>query len=358
LMRFIIHGAGSIGSLIGGRLAESGAEVILITRHTHAAAINRCGLLIQSRDGDRVVKSLSAVTHPRDIAPKDGDVIVLTVKSSQTAASVQSLRETFSEQTPVVCMQNGVRNEGIAAGRFLRVYGGMLGISATFLEPGKVAHTRGETLSVSNYPLGCDDTGFQIAAWLEKSGFGVTTHESIMAVKWSKLILNLNNATYAIIDKHLQLGMVTPVISNFMADVQEEGLRILDVAGISLEDPNNPINLKRHLAELRSVVEDPERICAEANSPVEFRTYPSTWMDLKLKRGETETGYFNGEIMLLGMKYNIPTPFNSTLFNIVETMAAKGAQPGLCGIEELVDFVKKKAQSDEADQADAETPPR
>ena len=67
---------------------------------------------------------------------------------------------------------------------------------------------------------------------------------------------------------------------------------------------------------------------------------------------------FNGEIMLLGMKYNIPTPFNSTLFNIVETMAAKGAQPGLCGIEELVDFAKKKAQSSEADQADAETPPR
>ena len=54
-MRFIIHGAGSIGSLIGGRLAESGAEVILIARHAHAAAINRGGLLIKSRAGERVV---------------------------------------------------------------------------------------------------------------------------------------------------------------------------------------------------------------------------------------------------------------------------------------------------------------
>jgi 2-dehydropantoate 2-reductase len=353
-MRFIIHGAGSIGSLIGGRLAENGAEVILVTRHAHAAAINNSGLLIQSREGARLVKSLSVVTHPRAIAPKDGDVIILTVKSSQTAASVQALRETFPEQTPVVCMQNGVRNEEIAAGRFRRVYGGMLGISATFLEPGKVAHTRGETLSISNYPLGCDNTGFQIAAWFEKGGFRATTHESIMAVKWSKLILNLNNATFAIIDKHLQLGLVIPRISNFMADVQEEGLRTLNVAGISLDDSSNPIDLKKHLAELRSVVEDPEKICAEANSPVEFRTYPSTWMDLKLNRGETETGYFNGEIILLGMKYHIPTPFNSTLFNIVETMAAKGAQPGLCDIEELADFVQKKAQSGQVDQIDAE----
>jgi 2-dehydropantoate 2-reductase len=344
LMRFIIHGAGSIGSLIGGRLSESGAEVILIARDAHAAAINRDGLLIQSREGDRVVKSLSAVTHPRDITPNDGDVIILTVKSSQTAASAHALRDTFPEETSVVCMQNGMRNESIAAGRFLRVYGGMLGISATFLEPGKVAHTRGETLAISNYPLGCDDTGYQIAEWFEKAGFRTTTHESIMAVKWSKLILNLNNATFAIIDKHLQLGMITPAISNFMADVQEEGLRVLDAAGISLEDSNNPIDLKSQLAELRRVIEDPEKIRAEADSPVEFRTYPSTWMDLKLKRGETETGYFNGEIILLGEKYNIPTPFNSTLFNIVETMAVKGAQPGLCDIQELADFVERRRQ--------------
>src|SRR5262249_9095228 len=148
----------------------------------------------------------------------------------------------------------------------------------------------------------------------ERAGFDLTTHESIMAVKWSKLILNLNNATFAIIDKHLQLGLLSPSISGFMAGVQEEGLRALSVAGISLEDPNNPYDIKGQLAELRSVVEDTEKISAEANSPAEFRTYPSTWMDLKLKRGETEAGYFNGEIILLGEKYGVPTPYNSTVF--------------------------------------------
>jgi len=341
-MRFIIHGAGAVGSLIGGRLAENGAEVVLIARGAHTAAINRSGLLIKSRDGDRVVKNLSAGAHPHDISPRIGDVIIVTVKSAQTAASVQALREVFPEDTPVVCMQNGVRNEEVAAGRFLRVYGGMLGISATFLEPGVIAHTRGALLSIGNYPLGCDALGLQIAGQFEKAGFNTTTHESIMAVKWSKLITNLNNATFAIIDKHLQLGLVTPAISNFMADVQEEGLHALDVAGISLEDPNNPYDPKKHLADLRGVVEDPEKIYEETNSPVEFRTYPSTWMDLKLKRGETETGYFNGEIILLGEKYNIPTPYNSTLFNIVETMAAKGAQPGLHTIEELADLVEQR----------------
>jgi 2-dehydropantoate 2-reductase len=341
-MRFVIHGAGAIGSLIGGSLAESDAEVVLIARSAHAAAINRRGLLIKSRDGERAVKRLCAVTHPHEITPLAGDVVILTVKSSQTAASVQSLREVFPEDTPVICMQNGVRNEEIAAGRFLRVYGGMLGISATFLEPGAVAHTRGDLLSIGNYPLGCDDTGRKIAVGFKMAGFRATTHESIMAVKWTKLIMNLNNATLAIIDKHLQLGLVTPAISNFMADVQDEGLRTLEVAGISLEDPNNPYDLKKQLAELRAVVEDPKQILEETNSPMEFRTYPSTWMDLKQKRGETEAGYFNGEIILLGEKYRIPTPYNSTLYTIVETMAAKGAQPGLYTIEELASLIEKR----------------
>ena len=78
------------------------------------------------------------------------------------------------------------------------------------------------------------------------------------------------------------------------------------------------------------------------NMPSELRTFPSTWTDLKLKRGETEAGYFNGEIILLGEKYGVPTPYNSTLLNIVETMAAEGTEPGLYTIEELVDQVEQR----------------
>jgi 2-dehydropantoate 2-reductase len=341
-MRFIIHGAGAVGSLIGGLLAESGADVILVAREAHAAAINEKGLLIKSREGERVVKPLRAVSSPSAITPQPGDVIMLTVKTNQTEHSVQSLRETFHEDTPVICMQNSVRNEEYAARRFLHVYGGMVGISAICLGPGVIAHTRADLLSIGNYPLGCDDVCASVAEAFEAAGFRSTIHESIMAVKWSKLISNLNNATFAIIDKHLQLGLLIPAIARFMADVQEEGLHTLEVAGISVEDPNNPFDFKKHLEDLRSVTEDPEKIHEEENSPVEFRTYPSTWVDLKQKRGETEAGFFNGEIILLGEKFYVPTPYNSTLLNVVETMAAEGLEPGLHTVEELADLVEQR----------------
>lgn len=340
-MRFIVHGAGAVGSLVGGWLAENGTEVVLVAREAHAEAISQNGLQIKSDKGDSVVK-LTAVTSPSSIAPRADDVILLTVKSSQTAASVQSLRETFPEDTPVICLQNGVRNEELAARRFLTVYGAMGGLSVTMISPGVISHTLNNIISIGNYPLGCDEFGQEIAAYLNKAGFRVTTNESIMAVKWSKLILNLHNATFSILDKHLQLGLVTPAISRFMADVEEEGLHVLDVAGISVADPNNPIDFGKRLDDLRQITEDPDKIYEAENIPSELRTFPSTWTDLKLKRGETEAGYFNGEIILLGEKYGVPTPYNSTLLNIVETMAAEGTEPGLYTIEELVDQVEQR----------------
>ncbi len=341
-MRFIIHGAGAIGSLVGGMLAESGSDVTLIAREPHAQTINQRGLEIRSANGHRVVKKLSAVISPDDITPRSGDVVLITVKSSQTSASVQTLREVFPEETPIFCLQNGVRNEELAARRFMQVYGAMAGLNVMFLSPGVIAHTMHNTISIGGYPLGCDELGLKVGEQLEKAGFRVTIHDSIMAVKWSKLILNLNNATYAIIDKHLQLGLVTPAISSFMADVEEEGLHLLEIAGISVADPNNPIDFVKRIPQLRGVIEDPEEIYEAENIPVELRTYPSTWMDLKLKRGDTEAGYFNGEIILLGEKYGIPTPYNSTLLNIVEKMAAEGIEPGLYSIEELINQVEQR----------------
>lgn len=341
-MRFIIHGAGAVGSLVGGRLAAGGAQVALIARPAHVAAIKERGLLIKARDGEQEVSSLHAVTEPSQLTPRPDDVIFLTVKTAQTAHAVHQLRETFLEQTPIFCLQNGVRNEELTARRFLHVYGAMAGLCVTQLAPGVVAHTMSNTISLGNYPLGYDERCAEVAASLTRAGFEVTTHESIMAVKWSKLILNLNNATYAIIDQHLQLGLVTPELSDFMADVEEEGLHVLHMAGISVADPDNPIDFNQRLTELRSVKPDAAQLHEAANIPLELRTYPSTWTDLKERRGETEAGYFNGEIMLLGEKHNLPTPYNSTLLNVVETMALEGQAPGRYTLEELINLVEQR----------------
>jgi 2-dehydropantoate 2-reductase len=348
-MRYIIHGAGAVGCLVGGLLAGRGAEVILVGRPEHAEAINRRGLKILappgSAESDVHLTNVKAVASPHALKPQPGDVLMLAIKLAQAAHSAQVLREVFGERTPVFCLQNGVRAEEIAAGRFLRVYGVMVGLSVTLVEPGTVVNTFNRYFAVGNYPRGCDETARAVAGQLAAPGFGVSTHENVMAVKWAKLILNLSNALLAATDCHLQLARALPRYSLFMAETQAEGMRVLDAAGISTAEPGNPFDLEAINAEMRRVGESPPdeaRIRAAQALPEHLRARVSTWVDLRNRRGETEASYLNGEIILLGEKHGVPTPYNSVLLNSVERMAAERESPGKYTIEELEELVQQK----------------
>ncbi|MGZ7036111.1 MAG: ketopantoate reductase family protein, partial [Ilumatobacteraceae bacterium] len=60
-MRVIIYGAGAVGSVIGGRLRQGGAEVVLVARSAHAAALRESGLSLRMAAGTDVV-DIEAVT--------------------------------------------------------------------------------------------------------------------------------------------------------------------------------------------------------------------------------------------------------------------------------------------------------
>ncbi|MFN7623245.1 MAG: ketopantoate reductase family protein [Acidobacteriota bacterium] len=348
-MRFVIHGAGALGSLVGGRLAASGAKVVLVGRDPHIAAIMERGLEIRSPEDRQIISNLSAYTSLDSIIPSGptaNDILILAVKSAATPLAVQELRERFGETTPLFCLQNGIRNEELAARRFLHVYGIMAGLVVRMIEPGVVAQIFYNDLALGGYPLGCEGTGRQVAEALRQAGFNVTTHDSIMAVKWSKLVLNLNNATLAIIDCHLQLAMVTPPVALFMAEVVDEALRVLEAAGIPVIEPANPYNLAAYVEQLRQISRGPHgsaAVDAARHLSVDQRAYPSTWTDLQEERGDTEAGFLNGEIILLGEKFGVPTPYNSTLLNVVEQLAVERARPGRFSIEQLSSLVSSRS---------------
>jgi 2-dehydropantoate 2-reductase len=85
-MRICILGAGGLGSLIGGWLAESGVAVTLVARAPHVAAIRARGLEIRGIRGEcNVRRQLEAVASPVD-ARGEFDFLILAVKAKDTAA--------------------------------------------------------------------------------------------------------------------------------------------------------------------------------------------------------------------------------------------------------------------------------
>lgn len=331
--RYVIFGAGAIGIPVGGLLHQAGARVVCVARPAYAEALKRGVTLKQN--GEEIVLKVDAVTTARELVPESGDVLIITAKSQATESIIEELAEVYDSNTPVVCLQNGVRNEEIAARRFKNVYAGLVFLSATQIEPSIINRTQGDTIAISRYPEGIDSLVEQICDDLTRAGFEAIASAYVVAMKWGKFVMNLNNATHAITGYYIEQGMADPDMRNLMFEVRSEGLRVLDAAGIAVEPPEgtpSPIKVRETTEKLKL---PPRAANKAANLPEDERTYASMWQDLQLGRKTGEADHLNGVIVELGRKLAVPTPYNSTLLETVNRMFDESFKPGIYTPAEL-----------------------
>ncbi|MEO8324152.1 MAG: 2-dehydropantoate 2-reductase [Actinomycetota bacterium] len=142
-MRIAILGAGGVGAYLGARLAHTGAaDVHLVARGSHLEALQRDGLELRSILGD-VRVDIPAYAEPAEIGPVD--VVVFTVKSTDTDEAAGRLAPLLGKDTAVISFQNGVDNEERIAAVVGddHVLGGAAFIFSTITEPGVIHHTGG-----------------------------------------------------------------------------------------------------------------------------------------------------------------------------------------------------------------------
>src|SRR6188474_1459800 len=103
-MRFVVFGAGAVGGVVGGRLAQHGHDVVLIARWAQHEAIRTNGLVVESPD-DTVTLKLPAFDHPARVAWTRDDVVLLAMKTQDTRAALEALALVAPEHTPIVSLQ-------------------------------------------------------------------------------------------------------------------------------------------------------------------------------------------------------------------------------------------------------------
>lgn len=335
--RYVIFGAGAIGSAMAGLLARAGSRVVCVARPAYAEALTR-GIVIKE-NGEELTTRVDAVSAARELSPESGDVAFITTKSQATEEAADQLLESYDSELPVVCLQNGVRNEEIASRRFRRVYAGLVFLSAVQLDPSVIALPQGRSVAIGCYPSGVDALVQDLCDDLTRARFDVMASAHVMSMKWGKLVANLNNATTTITGYWLERAMSDPAMRTLMLAVREEGLSVLDAAGIAVEPPTNepsPIRIREMTEKLRQAPKHPYDPNKVTNGP---RTYSSMWQDLHLGRKAHEAEFLNGDIVELGQRLGIPTPFNSTLLEIVNRMFREGLGPGLYSPDELRDII-------------------
>ena len=321
-MRFIVYGAGGIGSIIGGHLFRTGKDVVLVGNRQHVDKIRENGLRLLMPYETFVLK-IKACKTADELAPfRDDDVVILTAKSQHTTTCLGQLKNAGAPRSlPIVCAQNSIVNEPCATRVFDNVYGAVVNLPAVFLTPGEVIHPitgNGGFIEVGHYPVGSDELARKVTNALLEAGFACKINDHVMRTKGAKTLINLNNALEAITDAR---GDANAYNRATRAETEEVWRR----AGIEWEDFHE---YEKRSKAIRGTNKMPKGHKGDMKRS-------STWQSLVKGTGNIEAEAINGDIAKLGRALGIPTPYNETLWKIAEEMAKKGEKPGHYTIEEL-----------------------
>jgi 2-dehydropantoate 2-reductase len=319
-LRFVLFGAGAVGGVVGACLHQSGHEVSLIARGEHGRAIRERGMTFERPGVPAVTLNIPVAPSPAELEWAGDEIVLLATKSQDTASALSDLRGAAPIDTPVVCVQNAVENERIAARLFPRVYGAVVMAPTGHLEPGIVQAygSRGVgVIDVGRYPAGVDEVCERVAGALDASDFSSRARPDIMRFKYAKLLANLGNAVDAICEPG-------PGVDELNGLAKEEGRAALAAAGIEFV-----------AEEVNDVQARWERLDVQ---PIEGRPRAGSSTRQSLVRGgSVETDYLNGEISLLGRLHGVPTPVNDALCELSDRHVRERRPPATVPAEEVLD---------------------
>ncbi|MET8686836.1 2-dehydropantoate 2-reductase [Streptomyces sp. NPDC004732] len=104
-MKVAVLGAGAIGAYVGAALHRAGADVHLVARGPHLAAMRQHGVRVLSPRGDFTARA-RATADPAEIGPVD--FVFLGLKATSYAACGPLIEPLLHGSTAVVAAQNGI----------------------------------------------------------------------------------------------------------------------------------------------------------------------------------------------------------------------------------------------------------
>ncbi len=302
-----------MGCLFAGYLTKAGQEVWLLDKAGNtkrAEKIGTEGIKIEGINANFKVK-VNITTRPEDI--KDPELAIICVKSYDTEAAIKHIKPALTENTYILTMQNGLGNiEAIAeVVSENNVIGGVTSHGATLLSEGNVKHAgKGDTL-IGRWQSTTKKQAKQwkiprraledIAGIFKDAGFHTKVSDRIKDLIWSKLIINVGiNALTAI--TRMNNGRL----------LEYEGTR--QILKQSVLEASKVARRKKISLDYSDPVKKVEGVCQATSANI------SSMLQDVLKKRRTEIDYINGAIVREGEDYQIPTPVNSVLVNLVKTI--------------------------------------
>jgi 2-dehydropantoate 2-reductase len=216
-MKICVYGAGSIGGVIGGVLANAGHDVSLIARGAHLEALRANGCRVET-GGQVFTVQAQASDNPADFGPQD--IVIVAVKAPAMPAVAAGIAPLLGPETAVVPAMNGIPwwffdgfpqngpdisfpklDPGGALSAAIateRVMGCVVHMGSMVPEPGVIRHVADNRLilgeAAGKRTAGVTDRLTEFAAAFDGTTLSATVTDNLRQEIWLKLLGNFNFA--------------------------------------------------------------------------------------------------------------------------------------------------------------------
>ena len=261
-MRICVFGAGAIGGYMGVKLAEAGADVSLVARGPHLAAMKSNGLRLVEETRETTVTP-TASNDPEDLGVQD--YIIVTLKSHSVPAVVPKMAPLIGPNTTIVSGVNGVPwwyfygVGGVLEGTRLasvdpgdaqwngfgpdKVLGCVVYPAAEVIEPGVIKHIEGNRFSLGEPDGSKSDRAVALSKALMAAGLKAPVRSKLRDEIWVKLWGNLSfNPISALTHATLDVLCTDPGTRAVARGMMVEAQEIAEKLGVKF-----PIDVERRI---------------------------------------------------------------------------------------------------------------
>lgn len=315
-MKICVFGAGAIGGYMGVKLAQAGADVSLVARGPHLAAMQANGLKLIEEGGESTVE-VTASDDPADLGEQD--YVIVTLKAHSVPGVVDRMQPLIGPDTTIVSGVNGVpwwyfhkaggeyegtRLESVDPGNKQwdgfgpdRVLGCVVYPAAEVIEPGVIKHIEGNRFSLGEPDGSKSDRAQALSKALGAAGLKAPVRPRLRDEIWVKLWGNLSfNPISALTHATLDVLCTDPGTRAVARGMMLEAQEIAEKLGVKF-----PIDVEKRI---------------DGGAAVgAHRT--SMWQDLDMGR-PMEIDALVGSVQELGRLTDTPTPTIDTVLALVK----------------------------------------
>ncbi len=322
-MKIVVIGAGAVGAVVAGHLADLNYDVQLVCKHREILeSIENNGLRIEGIK-EPIICYPDTVLDISQITDKP-DIIFLATKATDVKELIQNSVPFLRDDTVVVSFQNGICEDSIAEiVRPDRTIGCVVGWGATMHGPGRIELTSDGEFILGELDGEVTHRLLIIKSMLEKI-FKVRISTNIYGALFAKLIINSCISTLGAISG-LNFGELLNlnIARTLCLQVLTEGVQVAKSCQIKLEKIGGKIDLYKLALVPKELNSNFSLSLLKKHFMIQliglkYRRVKSSSLQ-SLERGKpTEIDFLNGYILKKAQEHDIPVPVNQKLVALVK----------------------------------------